>query len=242
MGAVGPRIAAVDRRPRWRAYVLLARVSNLPTVWTNVLAGVVLAGAVVSPGTLFLLIAALSSLYVGGMFLNDAFDRDADAALRPERPIPAGDVAASEAFAAGGLLIAAGLALLAGSPRPAAALAWGAGLAVAIVYYDYRHKRNPVAPLVMGLCRAGVYAVAAAATAHVTAPVAVGALVLAGYVAAFTYASRAGWIGPSVPWLIAGISLVDAVLIAVAGHVRLAAAVTLGFVLTLAFQRVVPGD
>jgi hypothetical protein len=32
------------RRPRWRSYLLLARVSNVPTVWSNVLAGMSAAG------------------------------------------------------------------------------------------------------------------------------------------------------------------------------------------------------
>ena len=32
--------------------------------------------------------------YIGGMYLNDAFDRDIDARERPERPIPSGHVGA----------------------------------------------------------------------------------------------------------------------------------------------------
>ena len=68
-------------------YLLLGRVSNLPTVWTNTLAGATLAGAAVTPGRLVLLAAAFSLLYTGGMYLNDAFDREVDARERPERPI-----------------------------------------------------------------------------------------------------------------------------------------------------------
>ena len=44
---------------RWTVYLRLGRVSNLPTVWTNVLAGVALAGVSVDPGPLALLALAL---------------------------------------------------------------------------------------------------------------------------------------------------------------------------------------
>lgn len=65
----------------------LGRVSNLPTVWSNVLAGAALAGAAgVSPPALVALMIAISLFYVGGMWLNDAFDAEIDARERPERP------------------------------------------------------------------------------------------------------------------------------------------------------------
>ena len=79
---------------KWRTYLRLGRVSNLPTVWTNVLAGIVLAGGPLEPGTLAALVVALSLFYVGGMYLNDAFDRTIDARERPERPIPSGLISA----------------------------------------------------------------------------------------------------------------------------------------------------
>jgi len=63
-------------RSRPRAYLLLARVSNLPTVWTNVLAAVAGAGVSISgfdPGLAGVIIA-LSMLYSAGMFLNDVCD------------------------------------------------------------------------------------------------------------------------------------------------------------------------
>ena len=48
----------------------LGRVSNLPTVWTNLLAAVVLAGGAVSDGRILPLLAAMSLFYIGGMYLN----------------------------------------------------------------------------------------------------------------------------------------------------------------------------
>ena len=70
----------------------LGRVSNLPTVWTNVLAGCVLAGGSLGVATVLTLGVLATLLYVAGMFLNDAFDAEIDARERPERPIPAGEV------------------------------------------------------------------------------------------------------------------------------------------------------
>ena len=63
----------------------LGRVSNLPTVWTNALAGAVLAGASGFGGELVLLAAAFTLFYTGGMFLNDAFDAPWDAPFVGQR-------------------------------------------------------------------------------------------------------------------------------------------------------------
>src|ERR1700730_13007426 len=82
------------RRSRPYAYLLLARCSNLPTVWTNVLAGTIASGAAFVKADVARIAVAVSLLYTAGMFLNDAFDREFDARARPSRPIPAGDVSA----------------------------------------------------------------------------------------------------------------------------------------------------
>ena len=90
----------------------LGRVSNLPTIWSNTLAGTVMAGG--EPWRFSTLLAAvgISLLYVAGMYLNDAFDRDVDARERPDRPIPAGLVAADTVFAIGFGLMLAGLGFI----------------------------------------------------------------------------------------------------------------------------------
>lgn len=142
-----------------RTALRLGRVSNLPTVWTNALAGWVLAGGALKSPRLGLVIVAMSLFYVAGMFLNDAFDWRIDAEVRPGRPIPSGAVSPDTVYVAGFLLLAAGFVLLVmtGSVedwRPALdAVALGA----AIIYYDIRHKRDPLSPLWMGLCRSLVY-------------------------------------------------------------------------------------
>jgi 4-hydroxybenzoate polyprenyltransferase len=145
----------------------LGRISNLPTVWTNVLAGALLAGGSLTDARLPVLMLALSFFYIGGMFLNDAFDRDFDARHRPERPIPSGRVSARQVFSFGFGLLAAGLVAVGWQGQAAEglpawrALAAAAALAAAIVFYDAFHKNNPLSPLVMGLCRVLVVVTAA---------------------------------------------------------------------------------
>ena len=238
MGADAAR-SLTSRRSRPRAYLLLARFSNLPTVWTNVLAGTMVSGAAFVATDVARMCVAVSLLYTAGMFLNDAFDRDFDARVRPDRPIPAGDVTARETFAVGWGLMVAGALVLAMLGN-AAVLAWGLLLAGAIVYYDYRHKQNSFGPAVMGVCRGLVYCLAASV---VTIPVAIAALALTAYVIALTWVAKragasAGWL---VPVLIAGISIVDAVVIGLSGGGSLVWLALSGFPATLLLQRVVPG-
>jgi UbiA prenyltransferase family len=181
----------------WRVYARLGRVSNLPTVWTNALAGVILAGGHPEPARFGVLLLALSLLYVGGMFLNDAFDRRIDALERPERPIPSGEIRAQEVFAIGfgmlgaAVLVLAALAFVGREPGRWAPPVAGLTLAAVITYYDVWHKRDPLSPVVMGLCRVLVYVTAAFTVSdRLPAPVIGGALVLLGYLIGLTYVAR----------------------------------------------------
>lgn len=243
MGAPPAGIVAVHRS-RPRAYLLLSRVSNLPTVWSNVVAGWTAAHGTVdgqAAGRLIAIAAAVSLMYTGGMFLNDAFDAGFDRTHRPDRPVPSGNVSRGETFAVGGLLLAAGLAALA--TAGIGSFVWGLGLAAAIVFYDSWHKGFGLAPAVMGICRGLVYCVAGSAVTAISASVYVPALLLTAYTASLTVVARqAGTRAATiVPVMLAGISLVDAAVILWSGGGWLAAIGPLCFVLTLALQRVVPG-
>lgn len=175
----------------------LGRVSNLPTVWTDVIAGIVLSGATVATWRSVLVLLSLSLFYVAGMFLNDAFDREYDRRDRPQRPIPASEVTATTVFICGFGLLAAGFALLVivgyatadgtGWRGPAA----GALLAAMIVLYDTWHKANPIGPLIMGLCRLLVYIVAGLSVAG-TAPfgLLLAAFVCLCYLIGLTYVAK----------------------------------------------------
>jgi 4-hydroxybenzoate polyprenyltransferase len=274
----------------------LGRVSNLPTVWTNVLAGAVLSGGDWRNWRLGLVLVAMSLFYVGGMYLNDYFDRTIDGRERPERPIPSGHISAHAVAAIGFCLVGAGAVATAAMGPAAAAMA--ALLAISIVAYDLHHKANPFAPVVMGACRALVYgATATALSGGVSIFVVVAAVAIAAFVAGLTYAARqesldkignlwplallaapplvaigvfrqgpgamavylllavwiaasvyllarrpvAGSVSRAVGWLIAGISLCDAAILASTGAIVPALAAIGGFVLTLIAQKYVPG-
>lgn len=220
---------------RLAVYLRLGRVSNLPTVGTNVLAGALLAGVPLRASRVAVAVVAAALLYVAGMFLNDAFDRRVDARDRPDRPIPAGAIAPLEVFAVGYGLLGAGVALLSPSAL------WPAlALAAAIVAYDAWHKSNPLSPALMALCRALVYVTAAYAVGGtLRAAVVAGAAVMFAYLVALTWWAKRG--GRHVAGLIAGISLVDGAAMLCAGAPLGALAGVAGFAATLRLQRRVDG-
>jgi 4-hydroxybenzoate polyprenyltransferase len=222
----------------WRAFLQLSRASNLPTVLSNALAGAVLGGAVLAPGSLARVGLALSACYVGGTFLNDAFDRSWDAVRRPERPIPRGDASLGQVFLTGGWLLLFGAVLLARAPGAAVC---AIALATAIVVYDRWHKTVAAAPLLMGACRAlAVVGAGLSAGGHCTASLLVAAAVLLGYVALLSLWSRIG--GRYVGELVAGISLVDAGALWWCGHRPAAVAAIACFAFSLRLQRYLSGD
>jgi 4-hydroxybenzoate polyprenyltransferase len=290
-------VSTMDRprqrgRPRWLAYLLLGRVSNLPTVWTNCIAGVTLGHAAFGSDLTWLLIA-LSLMYTAGMFLNDAFDQDFDRRYRPERPIPAGDIKAASVYRAGyGMMAAAILLIGFNTDWAAEPLAWSLLLAALIVYYNYRHKSDPLSPLVMAMCRVMVYFVSASVVGTaIDAQVLIGAATLAAYLVGLTYVAKqenlndiqnlwplafvalplihffrganlivtilfVGWsiyalsflietprrIPNAVVSLIAGISLVDAMIVStVSGQTTLVFYAVGGFLATRLFQKFIPG-
>ena len=280
------------RRPKWLVYLLLGRVSNLPTIWTNCLAGVILAGHPFDASLVWLPVA-MSLMYIGGMFLNDAFDERFDRQVRSERPIPAGDIRAGQVYVLGFAMLAASIwAVASNTAFKTEAIVWAVILAALIVYYNYRHKRDPLSPLVMALCRVMVYFVAAASVeTALSTDVLIGATALTGYLIGLTYVAKqenlsevknlwpllflslpllqffrganllagmalVGWalyalsfliekprrIATAVVSLIAGIALLDAMTIStVPEQGMLALAAGAAFILTLAFQRFIPG-
>jgi 4-hydroxybenzoate polyprenyltransferase len=116
-----------------RAWLVLSRGSNLPTVWSSVLVGWLAAiyldgmsdslyfglarmdfsrpaSAPIFFWPLAALLLAISAIYVGGMILNDFFDAAWDAQHRPARPIPSGAVSRKAAGIVGFGLLFAGAA------------------------------------------------------------------------------------------------------------------------------------
>jgi hypothetical protein len=177
-------------------WLRLGRVSNLPTVWSNVLAPLALVGGLALEARTLELAVAFSIFYVGGMYLNDAFDRNIDRAQRPDRPIPSGQVSATTVFTIGFAALALGtLATGLVARRTGASVLHAAGsggvLAALIVGYDAYHKQNPLSPLLMGACRVMIYvAVAYCVSPRLSAPVLLGAAALWCHLIGLTYAAK----------------------------------------------------
>lgn len=143
------------------AWLELARISNLPTVWTNVLAGWLLAFGKWEWQPMTWLLVGGSLLYTGGMILNDAADVKYDREHRKERPIPSGRVSVMLAWCVAiGMLVAGGGMFV----RGAGACIWlTAALVAAIVGYNFYHKQWAGSVLVMGSCRTLLYLATASA-------------------------------------------------------------------------------
>ena len=279
-------------RAKAQAHLSLARISNAPTVVSNVLAGVALASAV-SPVTLggtVLLAVAMVLYYTAGMYLNDLFDLGVDRRERPERPLPSGHLTEREALGATVLLFSVGtfcLSLLGTAP-----LLSGLVLVALIVLYDAWHKANPLSPVLMASTRVLVYVTAFVAfspaltfalvfwafvlglyivgltyiaktetrtltgywpAALLYLPVLIGALALSwasfglalalalwvSYSTSFVYVSRQ--VGRAIGQLIAGVSLLDALVILLFGTAGGVIWALLAFALTLFLQRYIRG-
>ncbi len=175
---------------RWRAFLVLARASNLPTVWSNCLAAWLLGdGEVTDWPRLSLLCLGATLFYTGGMFLNDAFDAQFDAQHRRERPVPSGAIPLRTVWRSGFALLAAGLMCIV--PLGLLPALAGVLLCGCIVIYDAVHKMIKLSPVLMALCRFMLCLVAAsAARGTLTGRSVWSALALAAYVAGLSYVAR----------------------------------------------------
>lgn len=192
-----------------RAWLELARISNLPTVWTNVTAGWLLAGGGLKNPLLLWLLLAGSLLYTGGMILNDAADARFDREHRKERPIPGGRVRLMTAWMVGLAMLGAGwlLAVFAGDASPVITTA----LVACILFYDLYHKPWSGAVWIMGLCRVLLFLTGGAACHSGScipwwwfpAPF---AAALGAYVVGLTLVARSEAGGAVVPRLHAGLA------------------------------------
>ncbi len=212
----------------------LGRISNLPTVWTNILAAVVLAqfsllaalgetaaenvsllpvnwaGTDSSPVMWFGTFLSLSMMYVGGMFLNDAFDAKWDKKNNPTRPIAAGEISEKTVWLSGSALIVFAVLMIGFQHQYYFTLSlssevsvirpgtlesyygWIAAvlLAFTITAYNALHKQFSHSAFIMGGCRAGVYVIGALLLVQLTSHVVLAALSLLLYIAGLTYLAR----------------------------------------------------
>lgn len=153
-----------------RALLESARLSNLPTIWTNVLVGAAAAGwasdgftgsELMALGTA---LAVVSLLYISGMFLNDAADAQWDRRNNKDRPIVRGDVCRGTVFTAGlvSMILAAMIVAFfrPGTSIDSAVIQSFLVLCGLIVAYTILHKRTAWSVLLMGACRGMSYVIA----------------------------------------------------------------------------------
>lgn len=176
------------------AWAELTRISNAPTVITNVLTGAGIALITTTTTDLSrnaaLLALGVTLLYLAGMALNDLADRDIDASERPNRPIPSGRISVprARAFVLGALALGV---FLSGSAIQTGFVFLGA-LIAAILAYDLARPLGMRNPLTMGLCRGLTIMLSAVGLGgYETWPVALTiAVILTAYTIALTLVAR----------------------------------------------------
>lgn len=145
----------------FRTHLQLARVSNLPTTWSNVLCAFLLVG-----GFEWLAFSAaivsISLFYIAGMYLNDWRDADYDRRHQPQRPIPSQLISRPTVLICA--LVYAAVAVLVSISVEPASVPWTLALIVCISLYDLDHKNNVLSPWLMAACRALIYPWAASLT------------------------------------------------------------------------------
>lgn len=231
-----------------KPFLDLCRISNLPTVWTNVLAAVVLSNTPFSWSNYLILCASLSLFYSGGMCLNDLCDIEVDRVHKPFRPIPSGRLSIREATWFTVAIFGLALSLLFLTPYQKALYA-GILLLLIILIYDHIHKKHPLTVVLIALCRLIVFIISAIA---VSGTVGSGAFI-AGfaqfvYILVLSLASRyessikRKFSFPFMPTMLACISLLDGVVMALLASPAWLAAGLSGAVLTRFGQKYVRGD
>lgn len=179
-----------------KAILDLGRVANLPTVWSNCLAGWWLStvGYPEGDGTSLVRLAALlvgaSLLYSAGTTLNDAMDVAFDERHRPERPIPAGLFTVDQVWILGLTQILMGCVILVKLAGVSSLLLV---LLVACIFaYDAVHKQWAGAIWLMGACRGLLWLLPATMPGHQLGFwVLVWALLLCAYIGGVSLIARA---------------------------------------------------
>jgi 4-hydroxybenzoate polyprenyltransferase len=231
-----------------KSYLELCRVSNLPTVLTNVLAATVVSGGACEGRWFLVLFVSMGLFYSGGMCLNDIIDAPADAKDKPFRPIPSDRISVRAASFFTALLFAAALTLLLLVPYKKAF--WGGLLLLFfIIVYDTFHKQRPLSVLLMAACRLMIFVISAfALTGSLAVYPIVAAMLQFFYVVIISLTARhensrgKPFAYPVIPLMIAGISLIDGLSMAVFASPFWFAAGIGGAFLTWHGQRYIRGD
>jgi len=210
---------------RLKSALALCRVSNLPTIWMNVIAASILVGSNHNLPVNWLVVAmltlAMSAFYCAGMSLNDVCDYEWDKQHQPYRPIVEGKVSLAQAKLITLLLFVTGFLLLALAPSYLG-LVSALGLFAVIYAYNLFHKQHSSSVFLMAGARALVFIVTAEAISG-----ALGGWIIVAASLQFVYTlsltlvgrheSKRGrpYAGPVIPRMIAGMALLDGLVLAV---------------------------
>jgi 4-hydroxybenzoate polyprenyltransferase len=146
-------------RSTFAGFLQLMRLPNVFTAMADVAMGFLFVMGDADLANLWMLgalLATSSLLYIGGVVMNDVFDRELDAIERPARPLPSGRVTPKAACLFGGACLLVGTML-------AWAVSLGAGrllpgvvaslLVACVLTYNAMLKSTPLGPVTMGGCR-----------------------------------------------------------------------------------------
>lgn len=237
---------------RLKSVLALCRVSNLPTIWMNVITASVITSSVqdqsVQWGIVTIIALAISAFYCGGMSLNDVCDYTWDKEHQPYRPIVQAKVSLTQAKIITGVLFAAGFGLLALAPSIKGVI-YSLVLFAVIYGYNLFHKQYTGSVLLMAGARALVFVVTAQAlTGELNQCIVLAAGLQFIYTLTLTlvgrHESKRGrpYAGPVIPRMIAGMAILDGIVLAIlVAPIWLALGVLLAFA-TRFGQRYVRGD
>ena len=123
----------------------------LMTGGLSVLTAFAITKTMIAPQTILLIFFSMALITSAGFAINDYFDRESDAVIKPKRPIPSGALSLKQVVAVSGLLFALGLVM-------AALINWLSFAIIAVdslllLVYSYMVKRKSgfVANILVGI-------------------------------------------------------------------------------------------
>ena len=117
----------------------------------SVLTAFAITKTMIAPQTILLIFFSMAFITSAGFAINDYFDRESDAVIKPKRPIPSGALSLKQVVAVSGILFALGLVM-------AALINWLSFAIIAVdslllLVYSYMVKRKSgfVANILVGI-------------------------------------------------------------------------------------------
>jgi geranylgeranylglycerol-phosphate geranylgeranyltransferase len=124
-----------------RGLIALLRLPYwLMTGGLSLLTAFAITKSMIAPETIFLIFFSMAFITSAGFAINDYFDRESDAIIKPKRPIPSGSLSLKQVVVVSGVLFAVGLVM-------AAFINWLSFIIIAVdslllLVYSYMVKRK----------------------------------------------------------------------------------------------------